>query len=351
MTHPYRQLPDRAFWSRGVSRGFDAAAVYEGSTPLLPAGARVVSAGSCFAANLVPYLEANGFTYIRTEALTALVGVEPQAMSYDKFSAGYGNIYTARQLRQLCERALGRFAPQEDRWHEDGMVIDPLRPGLTYPAGDDFEFEAMTRFHLDATRAAISVCDTFIFTLGLTESWVSLRDGTVFPACPGTVRGMFDPRAHGFHNFTAAETIEDLIAALGLVREINPHCRIVLTVSPVPLVATATGGHVLSATVYSKSVLRVAAAEATRALDNVVYFPAYEIITGPQAPQDYFEDNRRDPSRKGIDAVMAAFFSACGIAEPNGITAQDQPAPPPDALAALSRRIADIECEEAAADN
>lgn len=348
MTNPYKQSPDRAFWSRGVARNFDPAAVYEGSRPLLAQGARVVSAGSCFAANLVPYIERNGFTYIRTEQLTGLVGVPEQAMSYDKFSAGYGNIYTPRQLHQLCARALGRYKPVEDRWHIDDMVIDPLRPGLTYPAADDFEFDAMTRFHLDATRAAIAACDTFIFTLGLTEAWVSLKDGTVFPACPGTVRGEFDPNAHGFHNFTAAETTQDLLAALALVREISPNCRIVLTVSPVPLVATATGGHVLSATIYSKSVLRVAAGEAVRAMDNVVYFPAYEIITGPQAPHDFFEENRRDPSRKGIDMVMAALLDACGITDPQTVAAPATPSQDP--LAALSRKIADIECEEAAAD-
>jgi hypothetical protein len=41
--------------------------------------------------------------------------------------------------------------------------------------------------------------------------------------------------------------------------------RIVLTVSPVPLVATVTGSHVVPATIYSKSVLRIAAQEIAEA--------------------------------------------------------------------------------------
>ena len=54
----------------------------------------------------------------------------------------------------------------------------------------------------------------------------------------------------------------------------------ILTVSPVPLVATAAGKHVLVATTYSKSVLRVACEEVCQKAADVMYFPSYEIITG-----------------------------------------------------------------------
>ena len=352
MDNPYRHLPNKAFWSRGVSRNFQPGDLYAGARPLLPQNARVMSAGSCFAANLVPYLEANGFTYVRTEPLSQRLGVAEEALSYGKFSAAYGNLYTPRQLLQLIQRALGRFRPLEDRWRIDGKVIDPFRPGLRYMASSDGEFDALTKSHLAAVIRAIETCDAFIFTLGLTEAWVSAIDSAVFPACPGTVHGEFDAAKHKFQNFTAAETTADLIAALRLVRETNPSCRIILTVSPVPLVATATGGHVLTSTIYSKSVLRVAAEAATQEVPDCFYFPAYEIVTGPQAPKDFFAENRRDVTTEAIATVMSGFFACCDVtgAQLNVTQAAEATQAPASAAQTLVERIAAIECEEAAAD-
>jgi hypothetical protein len=45
----------------------------------------------------------------------------------------------------------------------------------------------------------------------------------------------------------------DLLAAIAVARAANPDLRILLTVSPVPLTATATGEHVLSANSHSNN--------------------------------------------------------------------------------------------------
>ena len=164
-------------------------------------------------------------------------------------------------------------------------MIDPFRPGLRYPARSDREFDLLTTQHLEAVRAAIGVATVFVFTLGLTEAWESAADGAVFPACPGTIAGTFSPVKHRFHNFGVEEVREDLRSSIALLRAHNPGVRVILTVSPVPLVATATDEHVLMATTYSKSVLRAAAGEVATREPSVTYFPAFEIVTGPQAPK------------------------------------------------------------------
>lgn len=337
MRHPYKTAPDHAFWERAVATGWAPDAVARISRPLLARGEKLASAGSCFAAHIVPYLEAVGIEYVRTEVPPpAFRAVHGKSFGYHHFSAAYGNIYTARHLAQLLQRALGTFRPAEDRWYGDGRVIDPFRPGLAFPAASDAEFDVLTAQHLERVIAAFRQADVFVFTLGLTEAWVSAIDGAVFPACPGTIAGEYDPNRHGFKNFTAAETKTDLLAAFALLRSIRPNIRIVLTVSPVPLVATATNEHVLAASMYSKSALRVAAQEVTWAMPCVRYFPAYEIVCGPQAPGDFFVANRRVVSRAAIDAVMAAFLALCGLGTPA------------DAEIALSAAIARIACEEEA---
>lgn len=345
--HPYRAQPGRAFWSRSVAAGFDPLHLTAEAEYFQPDD-RVVTAGSCFAANLIPYLDSSEAEYVRTERLPRVLADMDDNLGYRTFSAAYGNIYTPRHLRQLLERAYGLFAPVEDRWYEGSDVVDPFRPGLRYPASSDEEFDLLTAQHLGAVREAMEAATVLVFTLGLTEAWEAIADGAVYPACPGTVRGTFDPTRHRFVNFTVSQIRDDLIGAIGLLREHNPACRVILTVSPVPLVATATGDHVLSATIYSKSVLRAAAGEVVGALDGVAYFPAYEIVTGPQAPEAFFEANRRDVSLLGVRTVMSALFGQDLVDyAPAGTKPQPAPDLPVTDLAQLSQRLTSAECDEA----
>ncbi len=221
--------------------------------------------------------------------------------------------------------------------------MDPFRPGLADPAEDEDEFEAITRAHLDCVLSAIRQSNVFIFTLGLTEAWVSRSDGAVYPACPGTIAGTFDPSNHQFVNFQVGDLVKDLIEAIDLMRSVSPELKIILTVSPVPLVATATSHHVYRATSYSKAALRAAAEEACQARENVFYFPAYEIVTGPQN-EGFFGPDRRSVTPLGLDAVMDVLFSQSQL--PEGAGDDRSLVLRPD----LMRAVLDRECEEAATD-
>jgi len=340
--HPYLHFPDRSFWSRSVASGWNAHDLVAPDTPILRPSDRIMSAGSCFAANTIPFLEEAGYAYVRSENIEE---TSSDRFGYGRYSAAYGNIYTARQLLQLIRRTRGRFKPAEDRWHDGDGVIDPFRPGLPYPAESDAEFDVLTATHLTRTREAVAAADVFMFTLGLTEAWVSAIDGEVFPACPGTIAGAFDPQRHVFKNFCVSEAVKDLTDLLGELRSINSRLRVVLTVSPVPLVATATDAHVVCATTYSKSVLRVACEEVGRSATDVLYFPAYEIIMGPQAP-DYFEPDRRNVARAGVQAVIDVLFAHSALPAATAKSAASSSAPGIDIGSVLSHALAQSECEE-----
>lgn len=337
MTHPYSTQPDRAFWSRSVAHNWSPVDLITADEPILTADSRVMSAGSCFAANIVPHLESAGYRYVRTETAEA-----NDRFGYELYSAAYGNIYTPRQWLQLIDRAEGRLRPREDRWVTPDAVIDAFRPGLPYPAESEEEFDLLTRSHLDRVLAAIFECNVFIFTLGLTESWVSTIDGAVFPACPGTIAGTFDPQRHRFVNFAVSEVVTDILGFIDRMRAIQPGLKIVLTVSPVPLVATAAGQHVYTATVYSKSVLRAAAGEVVSARPDVLYFPAYEIVTGPGA-ENHFADDRRTVTVDAVETVVDAMLRRSEPAASGGDGDRDRGR----ALKELSRQLAERECEEA----
>src|SRR5208337_2703565 len=112
-----------------------------------------------------------------------------------------------------------------------------------------------------------------------------------------------------FVNFGVNEVISDLEAFIERLQQVNRDARVILTVSPVPLIATYENRHVLVSTTYSKSVLRVAAEETVRRHSNCVYFPSYEIITGNYTRGIYYDADLRSVNAAGVDHVMSLFLA------------------------------------------
>lgn len=313
--NPYRGLDDRAFWKRSVQQpamgDVDPAAGLELTIGI---GDRVATAGSCFAQHIAQALRRNGFNFHLTDAEPP-EGVRSELYAQGHaFSARYGNIYTSRQLLQLFDRAFGRAQPASASWRRaDGRFLDRFRPQIV--EGGFLSAEELlgdVERHLAAVRRMFTTLDVLVFTLGLTETWQSTRDGFVVPAAPATTGADADQGEYAFLNLDVDAVRSDLAAFRERLLGVNPGARLVLTVSPVPLIATGTGDHVLPATVYSKSVLRVAAAELARE-PGVTYFPSYEIITGNFARGRYFEPDLRSVTKEGVDHVMTVFFRACGV--------------------------------------
>lgn len=341
--HPYQLVPRYSRWKQGVSDGVDHRDLVAGLRFRgLRAGDRVFSAGSCFASNIVPYLEPAGITYVRTEERPKDLLPYKDGLGYENFSARFGNIYTSRQFLQLLRRCAGQWAPEEDRWATPGGLIDPFRPGLRYLASDDSEFDALTRSHLAATRAAIEAATVVIFTLGLTEAWHA-NDGAVFPVCPGTVSGEFDPERHHFVNLSTPQVTEDLLECHAQIAGINPEARFLVTVSPVPLTATATGRHVVVASLESKAVLRAAVSEAQAARPEIEYFPSYELLMGWQTPPGSWESDMRTVTKAGLDYVMSVLLPSDTARSKK----RSQDVRPTAGIESLSQLITQAECDEA----
>lgn len=313
--HPYTALPDHRHWARGVAgpAALDPGLVDPVVQPAfrIARDARIATAGSCFAQHVARHLRLHGVAPYVTEAAHPLVPEEAAAAwGYGDFGARYGNVYTARQLLQLMLRAFGEFHPAETAWTlPDGRWVDPFRP-RAHPGGLGSlrALEADRVQHFDAVRRLFAGLDVFVFTLGLTEAWADAADGAVYPVCPGVLAGSFDPARHQRQNHGVDEVVADLSQFLFLLRHINPRARVVLTVSPVPLVATAEDRHVLVATALSKAVLRVAAEQVAAATPGVAYFPSYEIITSPFSRGAYFAPDLRSVTEAGVAHVMRLFL-------------------------------------------
>jgi len=310
MISPYSNLPDHHFWRRSIqnveSHLLDP--VVKSRFSISPSD-RIATAGSCFAQHIARRLQQLGDYYFVTEKGEDIPEAERQSRQYGLFSARYGNIYTTAQLWQLYQRAYGQFTPLDEAWRDrHGHWVDPFRPTIE---PDGFESVAMLvadrERHFSAVRDLFEQCDILVFTLGLTEGWRSRVDGAVYPLAPGVAAGTYDPAQHEFANFTLAETEANLLLFLEAVKKRNPRLRVLLTVSPVPLAATYEDRSVLVSTMYSKSVLRVAAENVMRRFDWIDYFPSYEIIVGSPMRGLYYEDDDREVNPLGVSHVMRLF--------------------------------------------
>lgn len=346
--NPYRSLPDTAFWKKSVADVAPTDVAPIDAVPfLVDPKDKIVTAGSCFAQHIARYLSNSGFDYHVAEKSHPLFPDPDRDATYGAYSARYGNIYTSKQLLQLFREAFGLWRPSETCWPmPDGTFIDPYRPAIEPKGfGSEAALHHDRHYHLSRVRAAFEEMDVFVFTLGLTECWVSKEDGAVFPLCPGTAGGVFDPDKYEFRNLSVSNVVNDLKEFTQRLEEVNPNVRIVLTVSTVPLVATASGDHVLCATTLSKSILRVAAADLARARDNIAYFPSYEIITGSYNRGRYFAPDLRGVTEDGVAHAMRIFmenFTTTKGAELPSYQPQDQHGITAEKMA----KVVEVMCEE-----
>jgi hypothetical protein len=333
MSHnPYKELEGHAFWKSGVEKS-DITFPANIFTPRwkLDDGYKIATMGSCFAQHIANWLRENGFNapFYETDEFA-----EKEPM----FSANYGNVYTVRQALQLMEEVNGDRTPSEIVWEAGDKFIDALRPNAIK---DKFETAdevlAARKPHLEAVMRMVQDFDALIFTLGLTETWEIQSCGTVLPTCPGTLGGTFDPQKYRFINFKYNQIMKDLRSLCELLQKMRggKPFKLLLTVSPVPLTATASGQHVLVATTYSKAVLRSVASDFVSDNDFAQYFPSFEIINNPAARSDFFESNLRSVRPTAVGNVMNV-FSASALINPRAL---------PETPVAATEAF-DPECEE-----
>ena len=310
-SNPYAGLADHQFWRRAVANTEPFLLDPVVSTRfVIGQDDRVATAGSCFAQHIARRLAASGLNYFVSEPGDHLPPDARAQANYGVFSARFGNIYTTRQLLQLFAECFDGRQGAEPAWvRPDGRWVDPLRAQVEPEGYVSPEAVARDRErHVEAVRRMFRECDVFVFTLGLTEAWRSREDGTVFSAAPGVSGGHFDPARHEFVNFGVEDVISDLCDFLSRLRQVNQGVRVLLTVSPVPLIATYEPRHVLVSNASSKSTLRVAAEVAWRRFDWVDYFPSYEIITGNFNDSAYYDPDYRGVNAQGVDHAMRCFM-------------------------------------------
>jgi hypothetical protein len=228
------------------------------SVPLVTRGSKVIAFGSCFAEYFIKFLSAHGYNNWTAPAESYAQTEENLLLSLGQT---FENVFVvAQQFRW----AFGEFTPKPGMWIAKDKVC----------------FEATEERRLKV-RSTLSQADVVVITLGLSEVWFDqLENEPLWRAMP---ERLYEPERHVFRLATVAETEQALVELDRLAQQHCPRLKIILTVSPIPMLATFRNQSPITANQVSKSILRVALdAFMTRAAaagrGRWFYFPSYELV-------------------------------------------------------------------------
>lgn len=246
--------------------------------PFIGRDSRITAFGSCFAEHISNHLHARGYNVLGKH-----LDLHAHII---RFGEGMVNSFA---IVQQLEWALENKQLPENLWFGKDKEVATLDPEIRRE-----------------TCALIQSTDVFVITLGLSEIWFDKQSGEAFwRAIPSD---MFDPDRHGFRLSTVKENARNLTRIYSIISAHRPDAKLVLTLSPIPLMATFRPMPCLSANTISKAVLRVAIDMFLTSLGDrrsVHYFPSYEIVK--EVLVDPFKPDNRHVKPEHVERIMRLF--------------------------------------------
>lgn len=138
---------------------------------------------------------------------------------------------------------------------------------------------------------------TAVFTLGTNHVYILNETGEIVDNCRKRPQRLFTER-----ELSVDECADYLREAIATLQKINPSVRIIITVSPIRYAKFGFHGSQLS-----KATLLLAADKLTKEMDNVVYFPAYEIVNDELRDYRFYREDMLHPTDQAVEYIWQRF--------------------------------------------
>lgn len=260
----------------------------------------VYAIGSCFARNVEKAMAEAGLRVLSREFDLGEIGESINE------GANFFNKYSIHSILNEVRWALERDSfPGADLLYAmgGGRHID-AQLGM---ARLDFDIDTILAFrhrYLDAL-SEVRNADVIVLTLGYVETWFDRKLGLYLNIAPPFQAIRAEPTRFEFRVLSYRDVLaglEELYALL--LRHRTRPLKMLVTVSPVPLLATFRDMDVLVANAYSKSVQRAALDEFVQGKPGVDYFPSYEFVTLSNPSVAWSGHDYRHVSQNVINRIM-----------------------------------------------
>jgi tetratricopeptide (TPR) repeat protein len=172
-------------------------------------------------------------------------------------------------------------------WLSDREIDDAIRDRITslLPPG----------WSKENTLKVIGSSDVFILTLGVAPAFFDRATGDFVLPRSTALNSRVLAEKYRFRTTSVQENVDNVRYVLDFVRKISPGIKFVVTVSPVPLVASFEYESAVQADCLSKSTMRLVAHEVVNNsnISNILYWPSFEVFrwAGSHAGNYYAADD------------------------------------------------------------
>jgi len=172
-------------------------------------------------------------------------------------------------------------------WLSDAPIDDAIRQRFAelLPAG----------WSKEATLKIIKDSDVFILTLGVAAAFFDRESGAFVLPRSTALNSRALAEKYLFRTTSVQDNVANVLYLLNFIRSISPDIRIIVTVSPVPMMASFEHESAVQADCLSKSTMRLVAHEVVNHsnIPNILYWPSFEIFRwgGSNASNYYAADD------------------------------------------------------------
>jgi tetratricopeptide (TPR) repeat protein len=166
----------------------------------------------------------------------------------------------------------------------------------------------------ETTLQAIKTSGVFILTLGVAPAFFDRATGDFVLPRPSALNSRALAEKYLFRTTSVSENVDNVLYLINFIRSISPGIKIIVTVSPIPLVASFEYESAVQADCLSKSTMRLVAHEVVNnsKVDNILYWPSFEIFrwAGSNSSNYYAADDGAawHVSEEKVTGTIGAFI-------------------------------------------
>lgn len=172
-------------------------------------------------------------------------------------------------------------------WLSDAKIDDAIR--------DRFVELLPPGWSKEAALEIIRNSNVFILTLGVAPAFFDRTTGDFVLPRSSALNSRVLAEKYLFRTTSVKENVDNVLYLIEFIRKISPDIKIVVTVSPVPLLASFEFESAVQADCLSKSTMRLVAHEVVNNsnLSNILYWPSFEVFrwAGSNASDYYAADD------------------------------------------------------------